>query len=231
MIPLPAKFVVRCYLVQHARGTLLWGTGLSMGLIGKPEGVVIPNGALRIRVTRSLIDQLKQIGFEPKDITFVSMSHMHPDHAGNANLFAASTLIIQQEEYDAAFGPDPGKYSFNPDTYGKLKESLVMKLQGDLDLFGDGSVVILRSPGHTPGHQSLFLELPKTGPLLLSGDLWHFASNREKRRVPIFNFDAIQTVASMKRIEEVIAARHAEVLIEHDAAQHAKYRMSPGYYE
>lgn len=223
----PPVAVVRCYLIQHPRGSLLWGTGLSDGLIDKPEGVVIPNGALRLRVSKGLQSQLRRISVKPEDITYVSMSHMHGDHSGNGNLFTRSTFIIQQDEYDAAFGADPGKYGFNPDLYGKLKDAQVLKLNGDFDLFSDGSVVILRTPGHTPGHQSLFLDLPKMGPVVLSGDLWHFQANREKRRVPIFNFDAGLTLGSMKRLEEFIALHKATVWIEHDAAQHAKIPHLP----
>jgi glyoxylase-like metal-dependent hydrolase (beta-lactamase superfamily II) len=222
---------VPCYVIVHPRGTLIWGTGLSQALLEKPEGVVIPNGALRIFVKRSLADQLKSIGLEPKDFTYVSMSHLHGDHAGNANLFAGTTWIVQQEEYDAAFGPDPQTYGFNPDLVAKLKDGPVLKLQGDYDLFSDGSVVILRSPGHTPGHQSLFVDLPKTGPIVLSGDLWHFAGNRAAKRVPSFNFSAEQTRASMEKIEQFVSGHHATVWIEHDWDQNAQLRGAPNLYD
>lgn len=223
----PPMAVVRCYLIQHPRGMLLWNTGLSDSLLDKPEGVVTPNGALRLRVAKGLAKQLALLNIKYEDITYVAMSHMHGDHSGNANLFTKSTLIIQEQEYDAAFGADPGKFGFNPALYDKLKGGQVLKLNGEFDIFSDRSVLILPTPGHTPGHQSLFLDLPKTGPVLLSGDLWHFQSNLEKNRVPVMNFDAGKTLGSMKKIKDFVATYNATIWIEHDAAQNAKIPLAP----
>ena len=222
---------VNCYLIQHPAGTMIWGTGLNDELILIPEGIVVANGNLHLTVTRTLASQLKALGIAPEAVTYVSMSHMHPDHSGNGNLFAASTLILQQEEYDAAFGDDPGRFAFNPKFYGKLGGSEAIKLNGDHDVFGDGSVVIKRTVGHTPGHQSLFVDLPQTGPLVLSGDLWHFASQREYKRVPAFNFDKDATLASMVVLEAFIAEQQATVWIEHDIDQSRSLRHAPEFYE
>jgi glyoxylase-like metal-dependent hydrolase (beta-lactamase superfamily II) len=221
----------RCYLIKHPKGTLLWNTGLWDGFSKNPDGEDVAGGAIHVWVKKHLVEQLKQIGVEPKDITYITFSHMHQDHAGNGNLFTASTLIMQEEEYDAAFGPDPVKFRFNPLYYGKLKENQVIKLKGDFDVFGDGSVQILRAPGHTPGHQCLYLNLPHEGPVLLSGDLWHWAAQRQFKRVPTFNFDRDLTLASMERIEGFVKQHGAKVWIEHDAAQNAGIDLVPRFYE
>jgi glyoxylase-like metal-dependent hydrolase (beta-lactamase superfamily II) len=221
----------RCYLIKHPKGTLLWNTGLNDAISKNPDGEDVAGGAIHVWVQKHLADQLKQAGVEPKDITYITFSHMHQDHAGNANLFTNSTLIMQEEEYDASFGTDPSKFRFNPLFYGKLKANPVIKLKGDLDVFGDGSVQILRSPGHTPGHQCLYLNLPRTGPVLLSGDLWHWATQREFKRVPAFNFDRDLTLASMERIESFVKQHGAKVWIEHDAQQNASIDLVPDYYE
>jgi glyoxylase-like metal-dependent hydrolase (beta-lactamase superfamily II) len=227
----PLDLTVRCYLIKHPRGTLLWNTGLNDQISKNPDGEDVAGGAIHVWVKKHLVDQLRQIGIETKDITYLSLSHLHQDHAGNANLFTAPTLILQEEEYDAGFGPDPLKYRFNPLFYGKLKDSQVIKLKGDFDVFGDGTVIILRAPGHTPGHQCLFVKLNRTGPLLLSGDLWHWAAQREHKRVPSFNFDRDMTLASMEVIERFIAAQGAQVWIEHDFEQNQGIDLAPKYYE
>ena len=149
------------------------------------------------------------------------MSHSHPDHIGNIAMFAQSTLLVQQAEYDwpAAGGP-----RFRPG-------QPVVKLQGDRDVFGDGSVTILSTPGHTPGHQSLLVKLPKTGAVILSGDAAHFKENWDHRRVPEINFNKEQTSASMQRLADVMAQENAQLWINHDKAQRDRQNLSPDFYE
>lgn len=224
-------FVVSCYVIKHERGILLWGTGLNDGLIDKPEGITAANGNFHLSIKRTLRSQLAELGIEPEDVTYVSMSHMHPDHSGNGNLFTASTLILQEEEYDAAFGDEPQRYAFNPAFYGKLKDSKTIRLKGDHDVFGDGRVIVKRAIGHTPGHQCLFIDFHKMGPVLLSGDLWHFMKNRVHRRVPKFNFDKEATLRSMEEIERFAAERGANIWIEHDAEFNAAIPHAPAYHE
>jgi len=222
---------IHCYLIQHPKGTLLWGTGLNDALFDKPEGIFVLKGNFHLTVRKTLRSQLQEIGVNPEDVTYVAMSHMHPDHSGNANLFTSSTLILQEEEYAAAFGDNPGRYAFDPRNYGKLADSEAIKLKGDYDLFGDGSVVIKRSIGHTPGHQPLFVDLPETGPVFLSGDMWLFEENRRHKRVPISTFDKDALLKSMVRMETFIAEKRASVWIQHDSGQEQRLRYAPEFYQ
>jgi glyoxylase-like metal-dependent hydrolase (beta-lactamase superfamily II) len=107
----------------------------------------------------------------------------------------------------------------------------VRTLEGDLDVFGDGSVTIISTPGHTPGHQSLLVHLPKTGWVILSGDASHFKDNWDNRRVTSMNTSAEQTQASFKRIADLLAEKHAQLWINHDQPQSASQRHSPEFYD
>jgi N-acyl homoserine lactone hydrolase len=223
----PAVFSDNCYLIQHGKDWMLWDSGYPDSLVDKPEGIVGPRSkALR---TKTLASQLAEIGVAPAQITYLAFSHTHGDHVGNGNLFTAATLYIQKAEYDAAFGADPGKYGFVPATYDQLRNSRVVKLEGDADVFGDGAVRILSTPGHTPGHQSLLVRLPKTGAVVLSGDVAHFQENFAARRVPGFNFDQAQSRESMDKIARIVEAEHAQLWINHDAKQSATIAHAPQF--
>lgn len=128
-----------CYLIVHPKGTLMWDTGIPDVLINTPEGKTIYN-VITLHVTKTLASQLQEIGYAPDSIQYLGISHMHGDHVGNANLFPHATLLMQQEEYAAAFGPEPTKYGFNPAGYPTLQANPVKLLEGDYDIFGDGTV-------------------------------------------------------------------------------------------
>ena len=178
--------------------------------------------AIHWRRPKTLASQLDQIGVKPTDIKFVAISHTHPDHIGNVELFPQAMLLVQKTEYE---WPRPnGSSRFKP-------EHPVTKLEGDHDVFGDGSVMIIGTPGHTPGHQSLLVKLPKTGALVLSGDAAHFQSNWDNRRVPSINTDKDQTLASMQRIADLLAKDKAQLWINHDKAQRDTLKMAPDYYD
>jgi glyoxylase-like metal-dependent hydrolase (beta-lactamase superfamily II) len=222
-----AVFSDNCYLIQHGRDWMMWDSGYPDSLADKPEGIVGPRSrALR---TRTLASQLAEIGVAPNQIGYLAFSHSHGDHVGNGNMFSAATLYIQKAEYDAAFGPDPAKYGFVPETYERLRANRVVQLAGDFDVFGDGSVKIVSTPGHTPGHQSLLVRLPKTGAVVLSGDAAHFSENFALRRVPGFNFDIEQSRQSMDKLDALVKAEHAQLWINHDAQQNATIAHAPKF--
>jgi len=221
----PKTLVVPCYLVRHPRGLLLWDAGLPDSIAASPEGVqVSPN--MRASMRRTLAAQLAEVGVAPDAIDYVAFSHMHFDHTGNANLFSSSTLLIQEEEYQAAFGPEARRRGVNK-LFAGLAGSETRRLRGELDVFGDGSVVLMPAPGHTPGHQVLFLRLARTGPVVLSGDLYHFKENRERRLIPSFDTDPAVSLQSIERIEALLVRTGAVLWIQHDPEQFAAIPHAP----
>jgi len=218
-----------CYLIQHEKGMLLWDAGLSDSL--GPKGVDAWEGKFHLSVSHPLAKQLDEININPTDIDFIGISHFHGDHTGNANLFTQAALIIQQEEYDVAFGDDPAAAGFDPDSYKDLDKSKIKITSGDFDVFGDGTVVIKRAIGHTPGHQVLFVDLAESGPILLSGDLYHFTDNRTNKRVPSFNFNKAQTLEAMEQIEAFVEQKKAQFWIQHDLEQNKAIKHAPAYYQ
>jgi glyoxylase-like metal-dependent hydrolase (beta-lactamase superfamily II) len=216
-------FVDNCYLIKHAQGWMLWDTGVADAIAAMPDGQkpADPRATLWRR-PKTLAGQLEQLGIKPSDIKYVSVSHSHPDHIGNVEMFPQALLLVQKAEYE---WPGTNNASrFKP-------EHPVTKVEGDKDVFGDGSVTILSTPGHTPGHQSLVVKLPKTGAVLLSGDAVHFQSNWDNRRVPAINTGQEQTRASMQRMAEILAREKATLWINHDKAQRDTLKMAPEYYE
>jgi N-acyl homoserine lactone hydrolase len=217
------EFSDNCYLIRHAKGLLLWDTGVPDAVATMPDGMVVANGAITYRRVTTLAAQLTALGIKPADVTYVAVSHTHGDHVGNVALFPSSTILIQGTEYDWAM-TQPTKPAF-------AATQKIEKLAGDRDVFGDGSVTILATPGHTPGHQSLLVLLPKTGALVLSGDAVHFKDNWEQRRVPSMNFNRDQTLASLQRIATVLAEHKAQLWINHDKPQSDQLKYAPQYYE
>jgi len=215
---------VACYLVVHPRGVLLFDTGLPDAAVGRPfnespmsGGPNPPSTAYFMLVTRTLKSQLTEIGFTPDKIGYLALSHFHGDHVGNVNDYTASTWLVQKAEYD-----NPG--------YRALQNSKKQILQGDYDVFGDGTVVLKSTPGHTPGHQSLYLRLPKTGGIVLSGDLYHYPEERTLNRMPERE-KTTGTAASRAALEAFMKEVKADLWIEHDISAFAKQRKSPEYYE
>lgn len=223
------KLTNSCFLIDHPRGQLLWDAGIDDRL--GPEPITVFGGAFELSVTNPLLPQLEAIGVAPDEIDYLALSHFHDDHTGNANFFGAATLLIQRPEHAAAFGPTPELYGFDAKTYASLDAAKAVVLDGAHDVFGDGTVRILPAPGHSPGHQVLFVDLKHTGPIVLSGDLYHFTGAREKRTVPSFNADASQTRASMDSIEAFIAEQRAALWIQHDFEQMAKLQHAPASYD
>jgi glyoxylase-like metal-dependent hydrolase (beta-lactamase superfamily II) len=216
------------YLIVHTAGgrteTLQWDSGLV-------TDADIEAGKGGARATKTLKSQLAEVGFAPKDITYFALSHMHYDHVANANAFAASTWLVQRPERDAMFSDKPGAAA-RPALYAALKDAKTKVLDGaDYDVFGDGSAVIKAAYGHTPGQQVLFLKLAKTGPVILSGDLYHYQAERFTDKVPGFEFNREQSLASRAKIEALVKQTGAELWIEHDLAHFRTQKKSPDFYE
>ena len=188
----------------------MWDAGL-------PESLVIPNpatpgdGTFTVQRPDSLVNQLKSIGFKIEDFKYFAMSHSHFDHTGHANYMKNATWLVQEKEYNSVAGDSLAKKDPAVAALSNVK-----KLNGDYDVFGDGTVVIKYMPGHTVGHQVLYVEASGVeNPILLTGDLYHFEENRTNKGVPSFNYNVEQTLASMQKFEAFAKEKNAEVIIQH----------------
>jgi glyoxylase-like metal-dependent hydrolase (beta-lactamase superfamily II) len=219
----PKNIVGSCYLIRHGDKYMLWDTGLDDALVAKPYD----SPGQTIRLKRGLVDQLKQIRVRPEQIEIIGISHWHFDHVGQAQRFPQARLLIGKEDAELLRRtPSPDEDSTKALVHwlggkGKLEE-----VTADKDIFGDGRVVMLKLPGHTPGHNALLVRLA-SGPVLLSGDQYHFTEQVKNRGVPPFNHDRSDTLASMDRFDRIAANLKAKVVIQHEPADIAKLPAFP----
>jgi N-acyl homoserine lactone hydrolase len=219
--------VVPCYLIVHPKGTLMWDVGLIPDSAFKGDKPVISSDGSESS-PRPLLPQLAALGYPPEKITYIAFSHYHYDHTANANAFAGSTWLVHAAERDAMFAASPEHQSFyNQLRYGKT----VILPNTDYDVFGDGTVIIKYAPGHTPGHQVLALKLPKTGPVLIAGDLWHYAAERTAAKAPQNEANREQTLSSRAAMEAYLKQSGAQLWIEHDPATFNRLKKAPDYIE
>ncbi|WP_262694906.1 N-acyl homoserine lactonase family protein [Kordiimonas aquimaris] len=216
-----------CFLIRHPKGDLLWDTGLPKAIAEAEDGFT--NGPYKLMLPKTLDAQLSEIGVSANDIDFVSISHSHFDHTGNLNDYAGATWIVHENEYADMFSAEKRANPQAIAAYDKLDKSEKIKFTGDHDVFGDGSVTILSLPGHTPGHTSLMVNLENSGPVLLSGDLYHLTESRELRTIPTFNTNVEDTLKSMDRFEKLAKESGARVIIQHEKDDTDKMPKLPGY--
>jgi glyoxylase-like metal-dependent hydrolase (beta-lactamase superfamily II) len=229
---------VAAYLIVHPKGVLLWDTGAVPDESWKPTGspvehkLVLPDGQGRqVTIRTPLKAQLTASGYSPAQVTHLALSHYHWDHTANANAFAHATWLVRQAERDAMFADKP-LGTVTPMTFGTLKASkTIIETADEHDVFGDGTVILKNAPGHTPGHQVLYVKLAKTGGVVLSGDLYHYPQERTMNRLPTFEFNEEQTRGARKAVEEFLARTKAQLWIQHDFNAHAKLKKAPEYYE
>jgi N-acyl homoserine lactone hydrolase len=221
--------VVPCYLIVHPRGTLMWDAGAipdSAFHDNKPVTQSLDGDT--VTSPRPLLPQLAALGYPARTINYIAFSHYHFDHIANANAFAGSTWLVHAAERDAMFAASPKEQA----AYSQLRHSKTVILPNrDYDVFGDGTVVIKYAPGHTPGHQVLALKLPKTGPVLIAGDLWHYVAERTARTAPKDEANPQQTLASRATMEAYLRQTHAQLWIEHDPATFERLKKAPDYIE
>lgn len=219
-----------CFLIQHPRGMLLWDAGLGDAYFGHDAPANADGVA--IHVEKPLQQQLKDFGIALTDITYLAFSHFHRDHTGNANLFTSATWILNRAELAWATST-PTPPIVDPTTLSGYRKAHTLMIQADHDVFGDGLVRILRTPGHTPGHQVLLVKL-KSGPVLLSGDLYHLRSDRPARpggdaNLMVVNVSRADTLASMDRVEGLVRNLHARLIVQHDPAEYRELPKPPRY--
>ena len=224
-----ADMVVPCYLIVHPKGTLMWDVGVIPDSAFKGnEPVTRSDDGDTVSSPRPLLPQLAALGYPPENITYIAFSHYHFDHTANANAFAGSTWLVHAAERDAMFAASPEHQA----AYNRLRNSKTVILPNtDYDVFGDGTVIIKYTPGHTPGHQVLALKLPKTGPVLIAGDLWHYAAERTASRAPGGEANQQQTLASRAAMEAYLKQSGAQLWIEHDPETFHRLKKAPDYIE
>lgn len=231
----PIQFSSTCWLIKHGGEWLLWDTGVPQTALGRPRGWSTLPKLIVYHLDKSLTDQLAELGLGPNDIGRVAISHTHGDHIGNVGLFPNSTVLMQRSEYDWIHSPDGPNDNVNQ--LMALARSLLgtpknlQLIDGDTDVFGDGSVTLVSTPGHTPGHQSLLVHLKNSGFIMLSGDVAHSEQNFEGNIVPSLNTSKAESVASMQRVRQLIAAYRATFFINHDKTQTDELKLLPAFYD
>ena len=225
------ELVVPCYIIDHPRGTLLWDGGLPSATANISGWQRDPETGVQVRMQQTLQSQLLEmdLGFDLTSINLAAFSHIHYDHVGVANELTNAKWLVQRGDYEvvAKGGTVP---AYDPALLAEIKKRPTQVLDGDYDVFGDGKVRLISATGHTPGHQVLYVELADFGPLMLSGDLYHFRLSRDQRRVPMFNVDKNQTLEAMDKVEALVAETGATFWIEHDAALFETLKLAPNFY-
>jgi N-acyl homoserine lactone hydrolase len=229
------EFSSTCYLIRHGGSSLMWDTGVPEATIGDPKGWSTLPKLIVYHLDRTITSQLAEIGLKTSDIDYVAISHTHGDHIGNVKLFPDATVLLQRAEYDwINSGPltDPNLNQLVILARQLMGQPKNLKLiDGDLDVFGDGSVILISTPGHTPGSQSLMVHLANSGYIVLSGDVVHLQENFEKNIVPALNVDKAQSLASMQRVRDIMQNYNAKLFINHDKAQADRLKLIPAFYD
>jgi glyoxylase-like metal-dependent hydrolase (beta-lactamase superfamily II) len=229
------EFSSTCWLIKHGSEWLLWDTGVPEAALNDPRGWSTLPKLIVYHLDKTLTDQLAEIGLKPRDIARVAISHTHGDHIGNVGLFPNSTILMQQTEYswiNSRNGPND-----NVNQLMALARQLLgtpknlQLIDGDTDVFGDGSVTLVSTPGHTPGSQSLLVHLKNSGFIILSGDVVHSEENFERNIVPSLNTNKEESIASMEKVRQLIAIYKAALFINHDKKQTDKLKLLPAFYD
>ncbi|MBV9532066.1 MAG: N-acyl homoserine lactonase family protein [Bradyrhizobium sp.] len=229
------EFSSTCWLIRHGSEWLLWDTGVPESALNDPAGWSTLPKLIVYHLDKTLTDQFAEIGLKPRDIALVAISHTHGDHIGNVGLFTNSTILMQQAEYTWIHSPAGSNENVNQlmalarNLLGTPKN--LQLIDGDTDVFGDGSVTLISTPGHTPGSQSLLVHLNKSGFIILSGDVVHSEQNFERNIVPSLNTDKAESIASMEKIRQMIATYKATLFINHDKKQTDKLKLLPAFYD
>jgi len=225
------EWISTCFLIRHPKGDLLWDTGLDDNYAHLKKGKSFFFGLTIHKVKTPLIENLNKLGILPKNIKFVGISHLHEDHTGNVRHFVNSKILIQEEEKKAAFSLFPSTYFFKFEHYKNLNDQIV-GLKGDHDVFGDGKVMIIKAPGHTPGHQVLLVRLKQSGAFILAGDLYHTNFNRETKVIPFFvTHDGQNLKQSIEKVENLRKKEKAKLWIQHEPTHYKKALKPPLYYD
>lgn len=229
------EFSSTCWLIKRGNEWLLWDTGVPQSTLNDPKGWSTLPKLIVYHLDKTISGQLAEIGLKIGDITYVVLSHTHGDHIGNVSLFPDSKIVMQRAEHSWIYSPDGTNDNVNQlkalarKLMGKPKH--LQLVDGDTDLFGDGSVTLISTPGHTPGSQSLMVHLKNSGFIILSGDVVHLEDNFERNIVPSLNTDKAASIASMAKVRQMMGTYHAKLFINHDKAQEDMLKLLPAFYD
>lgn len=221
------ELAVMCFLIRHPKGDLIWDAGLPDALNALSDGQDIETG--RMAVPKTMQSQLQEIGVALDEIDYFAPSHSHFDHVGNAGLFSSATLLVHEDEHAFMFGEGADAGFVDPNLVAPLRDVTTITFDADYDVFGDGRVLIVPTPGHTPGHSVLFVDLENAGPIYLSGDLYHLARSREEGIVPAFNFSKPMTIETFAAFEKRVADENATVIIQHSIDEQERLPDVPNF--
>lgn len=221
---------VRSYLVVHPQGTLLWDTGIADATADLPDGQQIIDSIV-FKVPGTLRSQLAESGVDPRSVDYLGLSHLHIDHVGNVDLFPDAIVLLQQAEYNAGYGHNPEELTLIPETDAALDRDRIRTVAGDHDVFGDATLVLRSLPGHTPGHQGLFVELRDSGPILLATDIAYSAQDYADAAVRTSNVDLDRSRSSIETAKRIEREHGATVWLHHDLEAQRNIRTAPAYYE
>jgi N-acyl homoserine lactone hydrolase len=229
------EFSSTCWLIKRGNEWVLWDTGVPQATLNDPKGWSTLPKLIVYHLDKTITGQLAEIGLKTSDVTYVALSHTHGDHVGNVGLFPNSTIVMQRAEYSWIQSADGTNDNVNQlkalarNLLGTPKH--LRLIDGDTDLFGDGSVTLVSTPGHTPGSQSLLVHLKSSGFIILSGDVVHLADNFEKNIIPALNTDKEASIASMGKVKRMIATYNAKLFINHDKTQADMLKLLPASYD
>ena len=229
------EFSSTCWLVKHGTEWLLWDAGVPESAHNDSRGWSTIPSLIVYHLDRTLTDQLAEIGLNPRDISRVAISHTHGDHIGNVAMFLNATILMQQAEYSWINSPNGPNGNVNQlmalarQLLGTPKN--LQLINGIADVFGDGSVTLVPTSGHTPGHQSLLVHLKNFGFVILSGDVVHSEENFERNIVPSLNTNRRDSLASMEKVRQLIATYKATLFINHYKKQEDKLKLLPEFYD
>ncbi len=228
---------IASFLIVHPRGVLMWDAGAvadheRSGGVGYDQRLVRRDNQERfVKLAPTLTSQLASAGYEPSDVTHLALSHYHWDHTADANLFAGAEWLVPKLEHDRMFSADPPGGT-RPATYTALKNARTTMLTAkEHDVFGDGTVVIRQATGHTEGHSVLYVKLANTGPVVLTGDLYHYPAERTLNRLPTFEVSEAETQAARTELEEFLKRTGAQLWIQHDLAAFRRLKKAPEFYD
>lgn len=234
----PYEIPVPWYLITHPRGNVVIDGGTAVECASDPRGhwgnavdVYWPV----LQEQQGCLSQLRQLGVEEDSIRFVLQSHLHLDHTGAVGRLPNATYVVQRAEYQYAFAPDwfaaLGYIRKDFDRPGLKWQFLEGETSDYYDLYGDGSIVLIWTPGHAPGHQSFLITLPRSGRVLLTVDAAYTMDHWEEKALPGFLTSAVEAARSVRKLRALADKTDALVVTGHDPDAWPRFKHAPEFYD